>query len=770
MAGPILLYLLAVAGCAVAAMPLCRLAFGDVRRVPLVSVALTVGTPLALLLFSLAARVVPDYAAAVPLTLLLLGALWAWGRSQARRAAPTPAAHGAAWDWRADLLLLGVYVVLLGLLVLLRAGWPSIFWEHDYAHVGSEKLFNFSLIQAYLFGRGYPPENLWLAGEPIDYYVLLHALPGLVAWAWRVLTGDPAAGDVLFVFSDAGLLLLGSLALSAWSVALLASGDNGLSRRQSLGIGLGLGIGVLLSVHAKAVGMVLAALLGGADVGWWALEREAVPYTYSQYPFFLLLQGDHQAFQRVFFLQVALYGAMALLLHAPRVHWPRVLLVGTLAAAVQLAHSGSVLLNLVVFGLAAAGLGGLRLWRGERQLARVLLANLGATAAVALVVSLPALWRHRSPSITWYWVENGIASPVLDFLSAQAGPLVFFVAACAAGAVSLRLRAAAGTRLLDRRWAWLLAVIAATLIAVGRPGAVVAVSCAALVCLLAPHRSASGEDRTPLVILAAAVFGAWLMPEFVVGDFSHRPVVEWKRWNLAMRFWLEGHYLVPFLAVLAFAPAFPAALADRRYVRALTAAAALVGTLWLTTHAYALVDRRTQTPDVPGLDATAFLERDYPCDADIADFLRQVRDRVQVGELCGTAEFAKAIPLDYGWAGRIAAFSGRPGVCGWSRHVWQFTPTLRHGPAAGTPTRDRFRQYELHLLRAYLAAQVRSNAVGAREFLDSLGVTHVVLGVQEHRLFPSLTGANLAHALGGRVEFEAGPGCAIVRLEPRPTR
>jgi uncharacterized membrane protein len=770
MAGPILLYLLVVAGCAIAAMPLCRLAFGDARRVPLVSVGLTVGTPLALLLFSLVARVVPDYTVAVPLTLLLMGALWAWGRSQARRATPAAAEQGVAWDWRADLRLLGVYSMLLVLLVFLRAGWPSIFWEHDYAHVGSEKLFNFSLIQAYLFGQGYPPENLWLAGQPIDYYVLLHALPGLVAWAWRVLTGDPAAADLLFLFSDACLLLLASLALSAWSVALLSSGDNGLSRRQSLGIGLGLGIGVLLSVHAKAVGMVLGALLGGAEPGWWALEREAVPYTYSQYPFFLLLQGDHHAFQRVFFLQVALYGAMALLLLAPRVHWSRVLLVGMLAAAVQLAHSGSVLLDLVVFGLAAVSLAGLRLWRGERQLARVLFANLGATAAVAVVASLPALWQQRSPSITWHWVETGIASPLFDFLSAQAGPLVFFVAAGAAGMVSLRSRAAAGARSLDRRWASLLLVMAVTLVVVGRPGAAVAVSCAVLVGMLAPHRSASGEDRTPLLILAAAVFGAWLMPELVVGDFSHRPVVEWKRWNLAMRFWLEGHYLVPFLAVLAFAPAFPAALADRRYVRVLTAAAAVVGALWLTTHGYALVDRRTQTPDVPGLDATAFLERDYPCDAGIVDFLRQVPGRVQIGELCGTAEFAKAIPLDYGWAGRIAAFSGRPGVCGWSRHVWQFTPTLRHGPAAGTRTRDRFRQYEFHMLRAYLAAQVRSNARGSREFLDSLGVTHVVLGVPEHRLFPAATGSNLAAALGGRVAFEAGPGCAVIRLEPRPTR
>jgi len=99
--------------------------------------------------------------------------------------------------------------MVLGVLVHLRAGWPSTFWVHDHAHVGSEKLFNFSLIQAFLFREGYPPENLWLASESIDYYVFLHALHGCVAWAWPVLTGDPSAGSGLFVFSDTFLLLQG---------------------------------------------------------------------------------------------------------------------------------------------------------------------------------------------------------------------------------------------------------------------------------------------------------------------------------------------------------------------------------------------------------------------------------------------------------------------------------------------------------------------------------------------------------------------------------
>jgi uncharacterized membrane protein len=765
MVGPIALYLLIVVACGALAMPACRLAFGEVRRVPLFSISLTVGVPLALLTFSLVARAVPSYAAAVPLTFLLLGALWAICRAHLRSHAR------AAWDRRTDAVILAAYAVLLALLFWVRGGWPSVFWEHDFAHVGSEKLFNYSLIQAFLFGRGYPPENLWLAGEPVDYYVLLHALPGMTSWGWRVIAGDATAASVLFLFSDVFLLVFGSFALTAWSCALLAKDEARFTGRQVAVLGLVLGIGVLLSTHGKAVRMVLGALLGGEAPGWWEFEREVVPYTYSQYPFFLFLQGDHHAFQRVFCLQVTLYGAMVLLLDSTRPHWPRALLVGALAATVQLAHSGSVLLDLVAFGLAVMGVLGVLLWRRRRAEARALLANLGVAAAVAAVLSLPALWQRNSPGVTWYWVERGIASPALDFLSAQAGPLAFLAAALAAGLWYVRGRAGAtdGRR---ARWAGPACAIAVTAVplALGRPGAAIAVACASLVLLLAPWRSSSGDDRAPLVILAAAGFGIWLLPEVLVGDFTHRPVVEWKRWNLAMRFWLEGHYLVPFLAVLAFAPALRASLAKSAFSRVLGTAAAVVAALWLAVHGYALSDRLARTPDLRGFDATAFVRREYPCDAAIADFLRNQPEPVRLGELCGTAESLPQVPLDYGWAGRLAALSGRPGICGWTRHVWQFSQQFRRGPDAGQWTWPLFRAYEQNMKDAYEAAARYGTAPQARDFLTGLGVTHVVLGVPESGLFPHATGANLARALGGQVVFEAWSSCAVVRLRepPRP--
>jgi len=296
----------------------------------------------------------------------------------------------------------------------------------------------------------------------------------------------------------------------------------------------------------------------------------------------------------------------------------------------------------------------------------------------------------------------------------------------------------------------------------------IALACASCTLAFAPRRSADGEDRTALVVLGAAAFVAWLLPEFVVGDFAHRGGGDWKRWNLAMRFWLEGYYLVPFLAVIAFGPSLRVAFEDRRYVRALAVAAVLVAATWTTVHAYSVADRRQRTPDTPGFDGAAFFARDFPCDSAIAGMLSRMPGRVEIAELCGTGEFVAGVPLDYGWAGRIAAFSGRPGICGWTRHVWQFSPRLIGDSPTGPWTWDRFGAYERHMQEAYTAAEDGEAAPASRAFLDSLGVTHVVVGDQEARKFPGLSGWNLAQALGGEVRFQRGQACAVISLAQPP--
>lgn len=753
-AGPMILYFALVAACTLAAVPLCRAAFGDVSRVPLLSVSATVGFPVALLLFSLVARVVPAYGLALPLVAcLFLGIAWL-----CRRNAPP-----AAWDRRADALLFGVYAVVFAGLLALRAGWPSLYWDNDVVHAGTEKVFNFSMIQAYLFGRGYPPENLWLAGQPLDYYVLLHALPGVTAWTWRALTGDAAAGGTLFLGSDVFLLVAGSLALSAWARALCTATDPVMSSRSANVLSLGLGLGVLLSVNARAVALALGALLGGPHPAWFELEREAAPFTYSQYPFYLLLQGDHQAFQRIFVLQVGLYATFALLLAAPRLLWPRALLCAALASAVVLAHTGSALLDALVM-VPAAVVVAIHWWRRrDTGRLRALAANAGAAAGAALLLSLPALLHGSGQAVTWHWVGTRLASPLWGFIVAQAGPLLLFAAACSAG-VCARCNQERLAHDARRRWPIACAGVVVVLGAAGRPGAAVAAACALLVWFCAPRSSGSGEDRTPYVALAACTFALWLFPEFVAVDLANRRADDWLRWNLALRFWLEGHYLVPLAAVVAFAPAARRALANRRYAAVLGAAAVLLGGVWSATHAYAAWDRKVRTNDVAGLDGTAFLAREFPCDAAVAGHLGAEPGPVRIGELCGTGDTDARMPVAYGWPGRIAAFSGRPGICGWTRHAEQSSARLPDTSPTGPFLHERFRVYESEFAKALVAAQRGESSPSSRALFDRLGVTHLVLGNQEQRLYPGVTGDRLAAATGGQVEFAEGPFCAIVRL------
>ena len=641
--GPIFLYLAVVGWAAAVAMPLSRAIFGDVQRIPLYSISLTIGPPLGLLLFSLLARVNPAYEVTVPAVLLVLSLVgWlAWTQGGPARAGGS-ALPGHSWDQRADGLLLKVFAIVLVLAVWLRSTWPGIHWESSVARMGSEKLFNFSMIQAFLYGRGYPPENLWSAGEQIDYYVLLHALPGLAGWGWRNLTGDAGAGSILFVFSDAFTLLWGSFSLAAWCYALMRLFNPALSRRQALMISLGVGLGVFFSMHLNGIYTTLNELLRGTGTGWWwNLENNVIAHAVTQFPFWIFIQGDHHAFQRIYFIQIAFFGSMILLLSSRDVAGARVFLCGCLATALLLAHPGSVLLDLIVFVPTLTLIGMTRVLKQNWPGSKTLLANAGLFGVLTLLLSLPALLDTQRPDVTWYWVEREIASPFQGFLSAQFAPLLFMAAACAAamfaGLWPLERNAFTGKRL----WVVLIAVLG--LLLAGRGGAAVALACSALVWLGYPRQSGDiGQiDTLPLVTLAAVTFLIWFFPEFSVAEFTHLGGGANKRFNVTMRFWLEGYYLVPLLMTLVWVPAYPAAFANRRFVTGLVTVATLVGGFWLMTLSVAVYDRIRRTPDMPSIDGAAFMNREFPRDMAIIRYLRVLPEPVRLGELCGTGEILR---------------------------------------------------------------------------------------------------------------------------------
>jgi hypothetical protein len=808
--GPILLYLLAVLWSGIVVMPLFRLVFEDIRRVPLVSVSLSAGFALVLTAFTLLARLNSNYEVTIPL--LIIGAsilstlLWYFTTDRSFNH------HILSWDLRADGVILGASSLLLLVSISIRSNWPSIFWDNILNRNGSEKLFNLSLIQSFIFGQSFPPENLWNLGEQIDYYILLHTLPGLTAWGWRVLTGDPSAGGVLFVFSDAFLLVWGSVALMSWGYSLLGQFSPKLTRRQALIIALSLGIGVFLSVHASAIVRVFQALFFGVSFGGWSsLQDYVIAWTKASYPFWTLLMGDNHAFIRIHFLQISFISSFLLLLSAERFHPARIFLTAVLAAAVLLAHPGSVMLDALIGGPAAiAMITVLSLQKLWTKLANVI-TNLLGTTLLAGALSLPRILETQPPITNWYWVETSLASPLAGFISLQCAPLLFFALAASTAWINSSNRRrrtgwfsaafalialsffgyqanslislgliiwtgallwpdnpqAVATRHCSRwpiigRGLALVAILA--LVILGRPAAALALICASLILVTTPRTT---PQSLSLMALGSCLFLIWIMPEFLVVE---SPLVRdaaglGKRFNITMRFWLEGYYLIPFTAVLLWSPLYPEIFSRSNARRSYATISIIIATLWIITHGWAVADRIRTVDDEPGMNGAAVLSRLAPHDAAIVTYLQKLPNSIHIGELCGTGEIISGLPAHFDWPGRIAAFSARPGLCGWTNHVWQFGTRLRNPSPTGSWSWVRFREYERHLQAVYTAAISGSHMPESLTFFGSLGITHLIVGEGEQRFFPLLNTLGLAKAIGGTVVFEGEKGTGVVALK-----
>lgn len=769
--GPILLYLLSVGYCGLLAAPMVRSAFAKSESIPLMSLSLTVGFPITLVVFSLLTQLNASYEVSLPSTLVLLSvAAWLLWRQQQN---PLHNISLPKWDRATDRTLLIAFAIVLTLAVFVRSMWPAVTWDNSVEWVGVEKLFNLSMIQAFTFGQGFPPENLWLAGQPVDYYLLCHALPGLVSWAWRIVSGESAAAGVLFVFSDAFLFAFAGLAVAAWTVALLGHSQRGLQKQRILAIAAVAAATSLLATHAKAVGQVVQALAGFGHPSWMDLYKEVIPFTHSHYPVMTLLLGDHHAFQRIAFLQVAFFGALAMVLLARKTAPAAAILAGLLAAAVALWHTGSVLLGLAVLVPVFLALGLRHVLSKEWRGLAVLTSNAAITAGVALLAVLPSLLSRQGHEVRWYWVEPGLASPLWEFVLAQSGPLLLLAAGCVAAVVVSHARSELPSIESTARSAnYLLRVLlpAACLLLVlsfaGYGGVGVATVCVWLILTHPCEPATSGaKDRWPLTLLAAAGFAIWLLPEFVVVDLANRPALEWKRWQMTMRFWLEGYTLIPFFVAVALGPVFAQAMDRPAFRRGSLLVATGVVLSWLCVHLYTIVDRVQLSPDQPGLDGFAFLQRNHRCDAAIIDHLRTLPGRVQVGELCGTGETRPDIPVNYAWPGRIAAYSARPGVCGWSWHVWESSQRVDESAYRGPWSWVRFRDYERTLV-SLLQAVVDGRPVAlARQELEKFGVTHIVVGEHEMRLFPGLSIDRLAQAFASNASLSSPGGCGVLDMQ-----
>ena len=188
------------------------------------------------------------------------------------------------------------------LLVGIRAVDPAV---HP---IGGEKFLDFGLLQSLLRTGSalapLPPEDMWFAGEPVQYYYGGHLLAALLT----TLTSTAAR----FAYNLALAGFFGALVVAAWGLAGNVAASYGAPRR--LGAALGAFFaGVAANLQTAAIvglwllpdglsrAVVAAAGLPGdllnwtpAEFSYWTASR-VIPGTINEFPLFAWLNGDLHA-------------------------------------------------------------------------------------------------------------------------------------------------------------------------------------------------------------------------------------------------------------------------------------------------------------------------------------------------------------------------------------------------------------------------------------------------------------------------------------------
>ncbi len=662
-----------------------------------------------------------------------------------------PRQEPAKGDFISNVAPVALFACVFAGYLFIRSHYPFIAFINSADEVGVEKLFNLSLHQSFLFGSGWPVEWIWLGGEPVRYYVFLKSIPGILSWLARALFGDPSTGGVFFILSEAAIAAFTPALMCAWLLWFLKSSPSAGRVLMSVLIPLT----GLLCAHYKSISLGLKALAAGNSLEWWQLA-EVIRFTNSQYPVWLMMLGDNHAYSQAYPLQVLLWGGvLCLVLEEERSYFLSFCAAVT-GCALLLTHPGSVLVDLSTlapFSVLALALK----FRAEGKAGALVTAK-NLVAAALFAVPFAALLYQPTGNIKVVFPELRLATTFSEFLSQN-----FFILVLSSLAAVFSVKR---SRISP---AWIIsvalgAVAAQTLF--HRPAVSITILCGGLLGLIAAK-----ANRENGAIFGLFVFSAFLMlipPEFIAFDHTMDNRTDWIRFQMSLRFFSESFTLIPFALGVSFGrPLAEAARSSRAVSLLFFGILSLFILLAGISHYPAVENRISRTRQLRTLDGFDEFYRRYPGDTGIIEYLRGIpSDRtLMIGELC-SADGSGSIPAHYGWPGRISAYSGRRGLCGWGRHAALFNNPL---------TAEGFRlmsvQAKVGMFNT-IYRRVLSGGAGKGEIitqmdrraLSDLGVTHLVFGEWERKMFPAASLNDVARTTGGKVVLENGDGTGIVEI------
>lgn len=291
---PIVRYLVVFAILTVIGAPLAALLFQDLPRKGAAFALPTVLIPFAIIVFWVGQITFGLHTLVFGVAVLAAGALIAYR-------------HGARPEWRAVAAMYGVFMIGFSILVVFRTVTPSIT-----ATLG-EQFLHFGLVNALERAPSLPPEDMWYAGEPLQYYYGTQ----LQVTSFAMLTGT----HLRYGFNLGIAAFYGVLFVVAYGLAGAIVANQGYSARLGgiLGIAfVALGGGTTTAIRLATphlpdgiADMVVPAAFGfvadrfnGGDLAqtvtglsnpfewtWW-YTRYVVPGTIQEVPLYSFIKAD----------------------------------------------------------------------------------------------------------------------------------------------------------------------------------------------------------------------------------------------------------------------------------------------------------------------------------------------------------------------------------------------------------------------------------------------------------------------------------------------
>ena len=564
--------------------------------------------------------------------------------------------------WRQLLVAEGIFWAFVVVVLFIRLDHPEI--------ALTEKPMDLGIFASLLRAEGFPPPDMWLAGETLPYYywgALLWSVPLSVSSLPLEICYNLIVG-----------LIGGMVASLLWM----------LGRR----VGGGHGSGLLVAFFGLLAGTPdgLRQLFAGESFGsldYWHSSRQ-IPHTITEFPLFTVWLGDlHPHLLSMPIVCLALLVAW----HAGRVG-PKKEHTAALAVFFGVAWAANPWsMPPTLIGISLLLMAGPDRWhwptRGgrDRWLAAAVVAVGGWLVTAPFHLGFSPFFHGIRPVFAWTEVAN---------LLLYAGCLLLHATLAAVG---LLRRFVAGNE--ERNRAIVLLVAASTLVAAmatGRPTMVLL----AAVCTLfvaAVFSAVTGEARPAFALAALGTF-LFLVPEivYVVDSYGQ----DLHRMNTVFKSYIQGWILI--------AIALPVLL--QWGVRRRPARIVLVVVMGVVAlpHLVSMVAQQV-TAEERGLDGMAWMTAG---DRAIVRYLRQQPPGTVIAEAVGGA---------YTNYARLSSASGVPAFLGWANHesVWRSNEILRETDRRSLLIERLYTASVTHEIRQAAAeAGVHLAAIGSLERKD----------------------------------------------------